>query len=353
MIGLGIVGLGRWANAHAAAAARSEEVEIVNCFARSEASRQAFVEGHGVESSARSLEELVSDPRVRGVVISSPNDVHASQIRAVTAAGKPVLVDKPMAVDVSEGLEVIRVSAGIAVGVAHHARRLAGHRAAKAWIESDAGQVRTAHGDFSNNRGGSMKPDAWHRSVRGSEGGVLIQVGIHQVDNMLYLLGPVSSVNARFAYGALGRDMPDAALVTMEHVSGAMSTVSSSWTTPSHYRTDLLATGGNLMFTLDHGHWPSGDVDDYGTLTLDTGDGDPAAFPIDKGDPLRDQLEELGRAAVDGTPMGVDAMAGLRAVAVVEAAVSSAARRGAPVELEHLVRRAGATDAEVAEFLQQ
>jgi predicted dehydrogenase len=351
MIGLGIVGLGRWATAHAAAAVRSDEVEFVNCFARSESSRQAFKDAHGIGSSASSVEELVSDPRVRAVVVSSPNDVHASQIKTVVEAGKPVLVDKPMAVDVSEGLDVLRLASLAPVGVAHHARRLAGHRAAKAWVESGGGQVRTAHGDFSNSRGGSMKPDAWHRSVRGSEAGVLIQVGIHQVDTLLYLLGPVRSVNARFAYGALGREIPDAALVTMEHVSGAMSTVSSSWTTPSHYRTDLLATGGNLMFTLDHGHWSSGDVDDFGALVLDTGDGEPAAYPIDKGDPLRDQLEELGLAAADGTPMTVDAMAGLRAIAVVEAAVLSAARRGAPVEMEHLLRRAGGTVEEVETFL--
>ncbi len=353
MVGLGIVGLGRWANAHASAAARSESVGFVNCFARSEESRQRFMTANGIAASARSLEELLEDPAVEAVVVSSPNDVHASQIRTIIEAGKPVLVDKPMSVDVAEGLEVVRLSreSGVPVGVAHHARRLAGHRAAKAWIDSGAGRVRTAHGDFSNNRGGAMKPDAWHRSVRGSEAGVLIQVGIHQVDTLLYLLGPVSSVNARFAYEALGPQIPDAAVVTMQHVDGAVSVVSSSWTTPSHYRTDLLATGGNLMYTLDHGHWSSGNVDDFGALVLDTGDGERTTMPSSKGDPLRDQLEELGRSVLDGAPMAVDPMAGLRAVAVVEGSVVSARRDGAPVELEALLRAAGADETEVGDFL--
>lgn len=355
MIGLGIVGLGRWANAHAAAAARSERVELVNCYARSEDSRKRFMETHGVGADSTSLEALVADPAVRAVVISSPNDVHAGQARTVIEAGKPVLIDKPLAVDVAEGLALVRLSkvTGVPIGVAHHARRLAGHRAAKDWIDSDAGEVRLAYGDFSNSRGSAMKPDAWHRSARGAEAGVLIQVGIHQVDTLLSLLGPVSSVHARFEHQTMGPTMPDAAVVSMRHVNGALSVVSSSWTTPSRYRTDLMATGGNLSFTLDHGHWTSGDVDDHGSVMLDTGTSGEKAVATVKGDPLRDQIEELGRAAEVGSPMLVDATAGLRAIAVVQASVLSAGHGGCPVDLEQLLRDAGATDDEMDAFFER
>jgi predicted dehydrogenase len=260
-----------------------------------------------------------------------------------------VLVDKPLSVNVAEGLDLLRTvqAAGVLVGVAHHPRRLAGHRAARAWIDSgDAGEVRMAQGDFSNNRGSSMKSDAWHRSARGSEAGVLIQVGIHQVDVMLYLLGPVSGVNARFEYQALGPTMPDAAAVTMTHTSRAISVVTSSWTTPGHYRTELLATGGNMSFQLDHGHWTSGDVDDHSELILHPVGGERAPYPTVKGDPLRDQLDDLGRAAREGAPMGVDLLAGLRAVAVVEASVLSAQQNGAPISIEDLVGRSGGTEDE-------
>jgi predicted dehydrogenase len=349
-VGLGILGVGRWAAAHAGAAARSESVRIVNCFARTPQARDAYAEAHGLDRTAESIEALLSDPAVEAVIVSTPNDLHARHVAAAVEAGKPVLVDKPLSVDVAEGLALLAAtrSAGIPVGVAHHARRLAGHRAARAWIEGqEAGEVRMAQGDFSNNRAAHMKSDAWHRTARGSEAGVLIQVGIHQVDVMLYLLGPAVEVNARFEYEALGPSMPDAAAVTMTHASGALSVVTSSWTTPSHYRTDLLATGGNLSFRLDHGHWTSGDVDDHGELVLDPLDGRPAAYPIVKGDPLRDQLDELGRSARDGTPMMVDVAAGLRAVAVVEASVLSARQAGAAVSIERLVRESGGSDHEV------
>lgn len=353
-VGLGIVGLGRWSNAHAAAAHRSENVAIVNCFARTAERRSAFAAEHGVPNTADSFEHLVADPRVQGLIVSTPNDLHVSQVRTAVEAGKPVLVDKPAAVDLAEGLELLRVVdvAGVPVGVAHHARRLAGHRAAKGWIESgEAGDVRLAYGDFSNNRAAAMKPDAWHRSVQGSDGGVLIQVGIHQVDVMLYLLGPALMVNARFGFDVLGAEMPDVAAVIMSHVGGALSAVTTSWTTPSHYRTEVQATGGNLSFRLDHGHWPNGDVDEYGELELDPAEGERGPYPIEAGDPLRDQLDDLGRSVREGTPMAVDLIAGLRAVAVVESAVASARDDGAPVSIEELIRNSGGTEDELVRLL--
>lgn len=347
--GIGMIGLGRWANAHGEAAARSGVVRIVNCFARTPETRADYQQRYEVPSASGSIEELLADPAVEGVVVSTPNDLHVEHVLQCIEAGRRVLVDKPVAVDAAEGLRLLRAvdTAGAAVGVAHHPRRLAGTRAAKAWIDSGAaGRVRLAHADFSNNRSSHMKPDAWHRFARGSEAGVLIQVGIHQVENMLYLLGPAAQVNARFAHETLGPTMPDLAAVTITHTSGAVSVVTSSWTTPGYFSIEVLATGGNYNFRLDHRKWTSGDVDDFGTAWLHPVDGEPGPHPTVKGDPLREQLEELASGVME-----VDVAAGLRATMVVEAAVRSAADNGAPVDLADLLREAGATDAEVARLI--
>ncbi len=351
--GLGIIGTGRWADAHAEAAARSNEVKIVNCFSRSPEKRSAYASRHGFERVSDSIEALLADDGVEAVIVSSPNDSHAEHVARVIAAGKPVLVDKPLALSVAEGLELARAASGQApVGVAHNARRLAGHREARDWIASGtAGVVRVAHADFSNARGASLAGDAWYRTARGSEAGVLIQVGIHPIETLLYLLGPAVSVNARFAYDTLGPGMPDVAIAMITHRGGAMSTLSTSWTTPSHYVLDLQATNGNLEYRLDHSKWKRGDVDDFGTLTLDGPNQPRHTIGVVKGDPLREQLEELGRTARHRKPMEVGITEGLRAVAVVEAAVQSAAREGVPIEIEQLLSEAGATAEEVGLLL--
>ncbi len=322
---------------------------MVSCFSRDAARRGAFAAEFGLDGAADSFEALLGEPAVEAVVVSTPNDLHVDMGLAAAAAGKPVLIDKPLSVDIGGGLRLLRAAAGGApIGVAHHARRLAGHRAAKRWLDSgDGGAARLAHADFSNARGANMKPDAWHRRVAGAEAGVLIQVGIHQVDNVLSLFGPPVAVNARLGHQTLG-PMADSAVVIIHHASGVVSTVTSSWTTPSLYRTEIQATGGNLRYRLDHGHWTSGDVDDHGTLTLDH-DGE-RGIPVatGKGDPLAEQLDELGAAARGSGVMEVDAAAGLRAMAVVVAAVRSAAASGAEVAIGDLLTSGAATSAEVA-----
>ncbi|HKX75827.1 MAG TPA: Gfo/Idh/MocA family oxidoreductase [Acidimicrobiia bacterium] len=342
--GLGIIGTGRWAAAHAEAARRSESVQLVACFSRSDERREAFAHQHGLRSCG-SLGELLSDREVEAVVISSPNDAHAFHLEAALQAGRPALVDKPMGVGTAEAVAVWRLAskAKVPVGVAHHPRRLAGHRVAKELIESGRlGWVRTAYANFSNARGARLAKDAWHRTARGSEAGVLIQVGIHQVDNLHFLLGPPRQVNARFAYGSEGLGLPDLALVTIVHAGGAMSVVASSWTTPSYYRLDLLATEGNLEYRLDHAGWTTPEIDSGSELIWEQPGRGREVVELVKGDPLREQLEELGAAARHGTPMGVSVVDGLWATVVVEAAVRSAANEGAVVEVTDLLAAAGA-----------
>ncbi|MGH8928495.1 MAG: Gfo/Idh/MocA family protein, partial [Acidimicrobiia bacterium] len=333
-IGLGIIGTGRWADAHAEAAARSDRVAIVACFSPSEERRASYAARHGISHIAHGPDELIGNDEVEAVIVSSPNDLHFEHAAMVASTGKPTLVDKPLTVDLGEGLQLLRDTSLAPVGVAHHARRLAGHRFARRWIESgEAGQVRIAHADFSNPRGARLPDNAWYKTARGSEAGVLIQVGIHQVENLLYLLGPAETVTARFAYEMMGPSLPDAAILTISHRGRAISALTTCWTTPGHYRLDLLATEGNLEYWLDHSRWSHPDVDDSGELTLAT-TGSRQTVPLGKGDPLREQLEELGAAARRGSPaefraMEVGIVEGLRAVAVIEAAVRSASSEGA------------------------
>lgn len=345
---LGIVGVGRWAHAHAQAAARSNLVEIVSCFGRNKERRRAFAEEFSIERTSDSFESMLTDDAIDALIVSTPNDLHVEMGQAAVEAGKPALLDKPVSVDIAGGLALLRAApSGKQIGVAHHPRRLAGHKWAKAWLSSgDAGSPRLMHADFSNARGAAMKPDAWYRSAAGSEAGVLIQVGLHQIDNVLDLLGPAVAVNARFQHETLG-PMADAAITIIEHAGGALSTVTSSWTTPSLYRFEIQATAGNLRYRLDHRWWTSRDVDEHGELQLARDGEDTVAIVTESGDPLREQLDELADAVGGAGEMQVDVAAGLRAMIVVRAAVESASRSGGQVDVRDLLEQEGASTEEI------
>ena len=90
------VGLGRWAKTLADAIRTSDKIKIVNCFSRSEKNREAFARQYGCES-AKTYAELLGDPEVEGIIVTTPNDAHGEPIFAAAAKGKALYVDKPIA----------------------------------------------------------------------------------------------------------------------------------------------------------------------------------------------------------------------------------------------------------------
>ncbi|MGN6718660.1 MAG: Gfo/Idh/MocA family protein, partial [Candidatus Binatia bacterium] len=89
------VGLGRWAKVLADAIKRSDRLRLINCFSRSEKSRDAFAQQYGCRT-AKSYGELLADPDVEGLIITTPNDAHAEPIVQAAERKKDVYVDKPL-----------------------------------------------------------------------------------------------------------------------------------------------------------------------------------------------------------------------------------------------------------------
>src|SRR5436309_13936337 len=87
------VGLGRWAKTLADAIQKSAKIKIVNCFSRSEKSRQDFAQQYKCRS-AKSYADLLSDPEVEGVNVTTPNDAHGQPIFEAAATAKATYVDK-------------------------------------------------------------------------------------------------------------------------------------------------------------------------------------------------------------------------------------------------------------------
>src|ERR1700754_4732275 len=100
------VGLGRWARVLARGAQRGDTVELYSCFSRDAAKRQAFQNDFGVQRSAGSYEELLADPRVEGVIVTTPNDTHKDVIIQALEAGKAVYTDKPIAHTLEDANEI-------------------------------------------------------------------------------------------------------------------------------------------------------------------------------------------------------------------------------------------------------
>jgi predicted dehydrogenase len=103
---MAFVGLGRWAENLATAARKSERIEIAACHSRTEGKMEAFTKKFGCLSK-KTYEEVIVDPSIDAVVLTTPNSLHAPQAIEAARSGKHIFVEKPMALSVADCKKMI------------------------------------------------------------------------------------------------------------------------------------------------------------------------------------------------------------------------------------------------------
>lgn len=225
---IAIVGLGMAVTPHARGLQDLEDsVEVVHAFSPSRARRDAFAARFPFPT-CDSLDAILDDPSVEAVAVLSPANTHRDIALRCAAAGKHVLMEKPLDVSTAKAVEMVEAcrAAGVQLGVVlQHRFRPAGMRLAELLRAGELGAIagcsttirlwRPQQGYYDEPGRGSFARDG---------GGVLISQGIHTLDLMLSLAGPVEQVTgyatttsihqmetedmvcaaARFANGAFG-----------------------------------------------------------------------------------------------------------------------------------------------------
>lgn len=341
------VGLGRWAQVLAGAAQRGDVIELVSCFGRRQDKRAAFAAEFGIPRQAATYHELLADPEVEGVVITTPNDTHKEFILEAAAAGKAVFVEKPIAHTLEDAVDIARAvdGAGLTLAVGHSARRLSGHRVMKRWLDDGRlGKVSLAEANFSTPAGLRLTPDKWRWHAAGSPGGAFIQLGVHHADTLQYLLGPVRTVSAHARKLYTKSEVPDAVMAIVEFESGSLGYLGTGWASPGVFTMSLLGTEANLSYDVSQTHWADSHlIDDHSSLSSQAfGDSRRAAVELPPSDAFREELEEFALAIRGTAQIEVGAVAAIRALAVVTAAIESSDRAGTAVALREVMDRAGA-----------
>jgi predicted dehydrogenase len=338
------VGLGRWAHVLAGAAQRGDVIELVGCFGRSADKRAAFATQFGIPRSAATYGELLADPDVEGVVITTPNDTHKAFVVEAAAAGKAVFVEKPIAPTLEDAVDIARAvdGSGLTLAVGHSARRLSGHRVMKRWIDEGLlGKVSLAEANFSTAAGLKLTPDKWRWHAAGSPGGALIQLGVHHADTLQYLLGPVRAVSAHARKLYTKSEVPDAVMAVLEFELGPLGYLGTGWASPGVFSVNLLGTEANLFYDVSQAHWAESHlIDDHSSLRSQASGGERGAVELPRTDAFREQLEEFALAIRGRAKVEVGATEAIGALAVVVAALESSNRAGAAVTLNEVIERA-------------
>lgn len=343
---LASVGLGRWARVLARGAQRGEVIDLYSCYSRSEEKRRAFMDEYGIPRSAATYEELLADPDVEGVIVTTPNDTHREVIVAALEAGKAVYTDKPIAQTLEDALAIKQAveRTGGVFAVGHSARRLSGNRVMRRWIDDGTlGGVSMVEANFSNERGLELTPQTWRWYLDKTPGGPLIQLGVHHADNLQYLLGPVAAVSGLQRKLFTPSEVPDATMTILEFESGALGYLGCGWASPGIYQIRLQGTRQNLMYDLDFTHWDDAhEADAYSTLASQAyGQQERTPVELPPTDMFREQLEEFALAARGQAQVEVGADEAIRALAVIHTAIESSLRGGKAVEVKPFLDAVG------------
>ncbi len=160
------------------------------------------------------------------VVLATPNRSHVPLGLQLVAAGTPVVVDKPLARTADEGLALVEAAerAGVLLTVFHNRRWDADVRTARRLLDDGTvGEPLRLETRFERWR--PSPGTGWRESADpGEGGGLLLDLGSHQVDVAQHLLGPVATVYAELDVRRPGAVVEDDVMLALTHASGARST---------------------------------------------------------------------------------------------------------------------------------
>ena len=323
------LGIGWWSDVLAEASLRTGgRVEIVSCFTRSEDKRYAFAKTFNCRA-ATSLDDLLADPKVAGIINTTPNHAHLETTRAAAQAGKHVFLDKPIANFIGEANAITKVckDAGVVLAVGYQRRRESHFRWIKDRINAgDFGTLVQAEANISRDREGKFELGHWRYTADGMPGGVMLQIGLHYVDVLMMLMGPVKSVSGMASQLVLPGDNPDVGSLLMRHENGAVSTLSTSYASASEYY--LMNIYGKKMSA----YYNLFD----GLRCLNQGETDQTAVTVDKADVLAEELIEWADAAQGHGIPEVGGEGATESLAVVKAGVLSV-REGRHVDVAEIL----------------
>ncbi len=316
-VGIGIVGLGEIGQVHLHGFQRDPELARVLAVTDLDpALRRASAAATGAQERA-TLAELLADERLDAVSVCVPHNLHRAVALAAIAAGKHVLLEKPMALTVAECDEIIAAAerAHVSVGVSHNQLFYPPHVRARSLLESGA-LGRPLLLRMRLGIGGKL--GGWRSDPIATGGGLLFDAGVHRFYLARAFCGEVCELAAiADAPPSRGEEL---AVVTMRFRSGALGVIEANYHCPPGAFDDaieLCASAGMLYLS-----GCEADFEGFRTgPALRRYDGawhDEHVAPGSWEDSVHASVQAFARALVQGAPPPVDGREGRAVVELIQ-----------------------------------
>ena len=323
MPGVAVIGVGHWGRNHARVYKElclEGVADTVRIYDLNQARVSELGSALGVEGILE-YQRILSDSKIQAVSIVTPSRTHYQIAKECMEAGKDVLVEKPVTMDVNEAEKLVRIANQYKriLMVGHIFRYHPAVQELRRRInEGELGKIQTIIG----NRGAFGLPR--------KDMGVIYALGIHELDMFCYLMGAdypksVTAVTSK----VYSRDIEETAMLTV-NFGDVKGYAFESWLVPGHEkRRDLLVVGSQMSARVDYLKPQELCLFDIRVITKN---GAPTSIE-DKGErvislpyvePLKEELRQFIFCVNSRQNPLADGLVGMRAVAMAEAALTSA-----------------------------
>lgn len=319
-INTAIVGLGRWGQN--LVTSLSDQPDSPLCFIHGVTRTPTKVVDFATRHSfpvTDDFDAMLDDRGIEAVVLATPHSQHCAQIVKAAQAGKHVFVEKPLALSLDEAHEAIAQCGkhGVVLAVGFNRRFLPAFKElSDAFNAGTFGTALHVDANFSGPFGYDYTADMWRGTSTENPAGGMAAMGIHMLDAMIHLLGPVRSVSTLSRRRAVDAPLDDTTNVQLDFESGATGSLTTLMATAANWRFQLFGSSG----------W--GAMRDQHTLEINLIGQDPSRVQHDANDTLADELAAFAACIQGQGDFPVTQREALAGVAAMEAISMSAAKDG-------------------------
>ena len=262
-----VIGTGFGAAAHVPALLALPEAEVVAICARRQDRAMAVAARHQIPLVSTDFRVLVRDPDIDAVIVATPPYLHHQMTLAAISAGKHVLCEKPMARNIAEARDMVKMAAnaGVVAMVNHEFRHLPVRQRIKELLDAGyIGQPQAAtltvyRASLADPNG---RPFGWLME-QDKAGGMLGATGSHHIDALRWWFGEISAVAGATATMVKRRRLPDSQAMgkvdaddnyafLLRFANGALATVHVTTTAAVDSAEEIVLSGSDGMLMV-HG----------------------------------------------------------------------------------------------------
>jgi predicted dehydrogenase len=331
MIRAAIVGLGWWGKTLVEAADDSGAIRFVAGATRTVTPEiEAFARKHGF-ALAPNYEALLADPGVDAVVLATPHSMHGAQVVAAAAAKKHIYCEKPFTLTKREAEDAVAAvrKAGVTLALGYNRRIHPEMIKLRDMIRAgELGTVLHVESTMTFPNALSINPAHWRADKTETPLGGLMPMGVHAVDGMIDLCGPIDHVFAQSFRRAAPIDADDTTSILFRMKEGMSGYLGTMTTTGPGFSFQVFGSKGWLRLEgVTHVAGASSEERRtrlFGACKFQPIKGEAKTWQAETMDISRVALEAFARAAEGGPayPIPYDQM--IHGVAVTEAIVRAA-----------------------------